>query len=488
MKNKHTVLILLLTVFISGCSKIDQLQDDPNRTTEVTPELLLTNIEISAFNNVGTSAALACRHLAYTDGVNSDQYYNWQRSGFGNYDYLKQVSKMVEEAENNELRIYTSLARFFNSYFIIGLTQTFGDIPYSEAIRATEGTFSPVYDTQEDIYLAVLNDLKSASDELTESEESILGDIIYDGNVLQWRKLINSYYLRVLLSLSAKTGNDQLDVVNRFREIVNNPSRYPLMDSNADNGALLFHNIETNRYPLFQNNGLQTAFYMEKTFVNRLKETEDPRLFSFAEITPNAKKQGLAEDDFNAYEGLRGSAPLDENVQVTVAGDASRIASRYYDDPENEPGLLMSYAELQFILAEAASRGWINGNTDEFYTEGIKASMEFYGIPEADINAYLEKPGAQLDPQNEIESILIQKHIAMFMNTGWQIFYEQRRTGYPEFDVSGGGILNNGRVPKRWMYPSKEQTQNPQNLEAAIKRQYPEGDDINAEMWLLLEE
>ncbi|MBC9798002.1 SusD/RagB family nutrient-binding outer membrane lipoprotein [Sinomicrobium weinanense] len=490
MKNisKPLILIALLSGFLNSCSKMEELQDDPNRTTDATPELILTQLEIQAFNNIGTSAALASRHLVNTDGVNSNQYYNWQRSDFGNYDLLKQVRQMVLEAEEDELSVYTPLARFFNSFFIVGLTQTFGDVPYSEAIRAAEENFTPVYDRQEDIYLIVLDDLKTASDELAKNDETILGDVIYNGDHLKWRKLINSFYLRVLLSLSAKTGNPGLDIAGRFREIADAPSAYPLLASNEDNGALPFHDIEGNRYPLFQNNGLQTAFYMEKTFVDKLKALQDPRLFSFAEITPAAADQGLTANDFEAYNGLKGSVPLDENVQIAVNGNASRINKRYYDQAGNEPSLLMSYSELQFILAEAASRGWIDGDADAYYREGIRASMEFYNIAESAINTYLENPGTQPDPGNEIASILTQKHIAMFMNTGWQIFYEQRRTGYPEFDVSGGGVLNNGKIPKRWMYPSKEETQNGKNLEAAITRQYPEGDNINAEMWLLKEE
>jgi len=74
------------------------------------------------------------------------------------------------------------------------------------------------------------------------------------------------------------------------------------------------------------------------------------------------------------------------------------------------------------------------------------------------------------------------------MNNGWHPFYEQRRTSFPEFNVDGGGVINDGRIPKRWMYPENELINNTGNVTAAIERQFPQGDDINTEMWLLIEE
>lgn len=482
MKKIITIVVLLVVALnLSNCSKIEKLQEDPNRATEGSPELLFTNIEINAFKNVSLSAALACRYLTFVNGVNSNQYYNWQRASFGTYDNLKQVSKMVEEAKISEVEVYQILAKFFNSYFIVDITRTFGDVPYSEAIKATEDIYKPVYDKQKNIYLTVLNDLKSASDALAENNEPILGDIVYNGDKLKWRKLINSYYLRVLMSLSNKTDDPDLNIISRFKEIVNNPTQYPIFESNADNADLPYYDIEDNRYPLYNNNDLQTAYYMEESFVNKLQRLKDPRLFVFADKKPNAS--GAETTTFSAYGGLKGSGDLNENAAKAVAGEASRIAARYYNDPENEPSILMSYWELEFILAEAAARGWIDGSPKVHYKSGIVASFKFYDI--TGVNNYLANPEVQLGNDNKIKKILSQKHIALFLNTGWQIFYEQRRTGYPEFDVSGSGILNGGRVPKRWMYPSSEAINNADNLAEAIDRQFPEGDNINAEMWLI---
>lgn len=481
IKKNITIAMSTLLLICSGCSKTEDLQSDPNRVTEVTPELLLTNIEIEAFSTISLSAALASRQLSYTNGVNSNQYYNWQRSGFGTYDNLKQVSKMVEASAANETEVYQLLGSFFNSYFIVSLTETFGDVPYSEAIQADANNFTPKYDTQKSIYLKVLNDLKATSDALASNEEQLLGDVIYGGNILQWRKLINSYYLRVLMNLSHKEADTDLQLKSRFNEVFSNPGKYPIFESNADNAALLYHNIQGNRYPLQNDNDLQTAYFMEKSFVERLQELEDPRLFAFAEVKPTSS--GNDPMDFSSYGGLYGSGDLNQNTSEAVEGEASRVDPRYFTDPVNEPSLLMGYSELEFILAEASVRSWIESDADIHYKNGIRASMDFYGISEVD--EYLANPLIQLGSSNQIEMIMTQKHISMFLNTGWQAFYEQRRTGFPEFNTDGAGALNSGKIPKRWMYPANEAVNNGDHLTEAINRQFPSGDNINSIMWIL---
>jgi hypothetical protein len=109
--------------------------------------------------------------------------------------------------------------------------------------------------------------------------------------------------------------------------------------------------------------------------------------------------------------------------------------------------------------------------------------MEFYGVPEAEITAYLAHPLVVYDPANGLQMIGVQKHIAFFMNSGWEPFYDQRRTGYPAFAV-GPATQNGGQVPKRWMYPQSETDRNRANLTAAIARQYG-SDDVNGIMWSL---
>lgn len=490
---RHTLLFLLLVVAFASCKKFDDFQLNPNNPTVADPSLLLPAIERSAFSTISSDAALASRHLVYTQSVSNAQYYGWQRSGMG-YGNISQVVKMEQEAARVGKKNYRYLGKFLTSYFIVGMTQTFGDIPYSKMMQAIRfnnvidtAAIRPVYDKQLDIYLGVLEELKIASDSLSATELAVAGDLVYAGNIEKWKKLINSFTLRVLMSLSKKEGTASLNIRQRFNEIVSNPLKYPLFGSNADNGRLPYYDITGNQYPNFNNNSMKTDFYLDSTFVDILQELKDPRLFVFGK--PKPASSNLPVKDFNAYGGLRGSASLAQNTAKRGAGNASQINDRYSYQPVNEPSVLMGYAELQFILAEAVVRGWITGDADAYYKNGIRASLEFSNFNNtystSEINDYLGQSLLTLQKGNEIRQIITQKYISMFMNTGWQPFYEQRRTGFPAFDVTGSGILNNGIIPRRWMYPNDEFTNNRVNVENAVKSQYPDGDNINGVMWIL---
>lgn len=489
--NKITFLLLALTAF-SACKKFEEFQINPNNPTIADPSLLLPAIERTAFSTISTDAALASRYLVYTQSASNAQYYGWQRSGMS-YGNITQVVKMQQEAERMGKKNYKHIGKFFTVYYIVGMTQTFGDIPYSQMMQSiTNGNFTdssairPAYDKQQDIYRNLLDELKKASDSLSTTEVAITGDLVYAGNIQRWKKLINSFSLRVLISLSKKEADATLNIKQRFNEIVSNPDKYPLLSSNADNGRLPYYDITGNQYPYFNNNSMKTDYYLDSTFVDILQDLKDPRLFTFGKPMPSSS---LPAKDFNAYDGLRGSGSLASNTAKRGAGNASQIHDRYAYQAINEPSVLMSYAELQLILAEAVVRGWITGDAETYYKNGIKASLEFSNYDNTytsgDIDAYLAQPVVALQAGSEIKQIITQKYISMFMNTGWQPFYEQRRTGFPTFDVTGSGILNSGMIPKRWMYPSDEFTNNRVNVENAVKSQYPEGDNINGVMWIL---
>ena len=483
MKKIFLTLLVCIAIGQTGCKKFSEFQTDPNKSTSATPDLLLNTIEQSAFQSTSIGAALTCRQMVYTDGASDEQYYGWTRAGFGDYDNLRQVLKMEQAATAQDKPQYMPIAKFFRAWYFLQLTQTFGDIPYSEALKGEDGIYAPAYDKQEDIYLSILNDLKAANDLITAGTEPVLGDIVYNGNMQQWKRAINSLSLRVLLSLSLKVDDARYDIKNRFATIVNNSAQYPIMTGNADNAQLKFYDLVGNRYPYFNNNDMQTAYYMEETFVNLLKEYKDPRLFSFADKAP--KFSALPATDFNAYGGVKGSATVNENSGRTTDGEISKINPRFYNNPVNEPSIALGYAELQFILAEGAVRGWISGSAADYYQQGIRASMSFYNIAPAAIDAYVAQSSVQLPAVNPLQSIITQKYIASFMNSGYQPFYEHRRTGFPNFDVSGDGVLNNKMVPKRWMYPESELRVNQQHNTEAITRQYPQGDNINGVMWLI---
>ena len=482
MKTIKILSIVTVMLCVSACKDFDELQIDPNRPVQAQPGLLLTGIETSVFEVIDVGAMLASRMIVFTDGTADEQYYSWQRNSFDRYDQLRQISKMVEEAERTGLDNYVSLALFLKSVVILEISKVFGDVPYSEAVQAATGVDKPAYDLQQEIYTQVLTDLEQANATLDVDAGLITGDVIYGGDVQKWKKLINSYTLRVLMSLSLKEGNATLNVKNRFKAIVDDPTGHPIFTSNDDNAALFFIDAVNNRYPYLNNNNFKTAYYMEESFVDLLKGLSDPRLFTFADQKPEGV--ALPETDFDAYGGLDGSAPLSTNTNRLVDGEASRADARYYSDPVNEPSVLMGYAELEFTLAEAAARGWITNDPEEHYNNGIRASFDFYNIDTDDQDDYLATPGVTYSAADGVEMIVTQKYINFFLNGAWEPFYNQLRTGFPEFSVDGGGVLNDEQVPKRWMYPQLELQLNTDNVEAAIERQYSD-DNINGVMWLL---
>jgi hypothetical protein len=372
---------------------------------------------------------------------------------------------------------YRGVAKFFRAFHFITLTETFGDVPYTEALNAVEGNVKPEYTLQKDIYAGVLNELEEANN-LLDPLKVLDGDVIYGGDAMKWKKLVNAFRLRVLIHLSKKENDATLNVKQQFQSILNDPAKYPLMESNADNGQIEYNTTAvSNYYPLYQNNSVPSLAALEKRFVTLLKNLNDPRLFVIAEPVT-----GQPAGVFSSYDGV--DAGLTVADQNNASPGASKIARRYIEDPVNEPMLLLGYAEQEFLIAEGIARGWATGNATTHYNNGITASMKYYGISDAQIATYLAQPSVVYNPATAITQIIQQKYIAFFLNSGWEPFFEQRRTGIPVLST-GPGTQNSGQVPKRWIYPQSEYVSNAENVEEAVQRQFNGVDDINGVMWVL---
>jgi len=481
---KHLSIYKYITVFafsiavLSGCKKHEDFQTNPNLPSTATPALLLTRICYSIFYADNTQAAFASRHLTYYERGNSAVDYSWTAGSFENYNILRQVMQMDSLAAQNGQSQYRGLTKFFRALLFSQLTETFGDIPYSQALQATSGNFKPKYDRQEAIYKGLLQELEDANTLLDDSKGKINGDIIYGGVASQWKKLVNAFRLRLLIHLSKKEANTNLNIKSQFQSIISQPAKYPLMTSNADNAQLVFNSsAPDNYYTSYGYLSLSTAVSMEKGFVKILKDRNDPRLFAIAEPV-----SGLPGGDFNSYQGV--DAGLTVSDQQTASANASRIKARYYNDKVNEPLIMLGYAEQEFLIAEAIVRNWISGDAKLHYENGIRASMNFYGISTAQVNSYLTQPLVVFNPATALTQIAYQKYIALFMNSGWEAWMEQRRTGIPTLSV-GPGTFNNGMVPKRWMYPQSEYDYNLGNLTEALQVQFGGTDNVNNVMWLL---
>lgn len=468
----------MLLLLVSACKKHEYYQVNPNLPSVATPALLLTNIAASTFNLWPMDAAFAGRHMTYYERPNVYINYNWSTGSFGAYDILRQVKKMEELATGEIGNNYKGLAKFFRAYHFTSLTETFGDIPYTDALKATDGNVKPKYDAQKDVYIGVLNELEEANALLDPANGVIEGDVIYGGNATKWKKLVNAFRLRVLIHLSKKESDATLNVKGQFQSILSNPAKYPLMTSSLDNGQLIYNTTAvSNYYPLYQNNSIPSLAALEKGFVNLLKSRSDPRLFKIAQPIP-----GQPAGVFSSYDGV--DAGLTVSDQVDASQFASKIAIRYIEDPVNEPMILMGYGEQEFLIAEGIARGWATGVPETHYQNGIIASMNFYGVAAADIQTYLARPDVVYNPANAIPMIITQKYLSFFLNTQWEAFFEQRRTGIPALST-GPGTQNGGQVPKRWTYPQSEFSYNAENVQSAVQTQFAGNDDINKVLWVL---
>lgn len=486
-KMKKILALVLLVVVCASCMNLEEMNIDPNNPTETHPKLLLTNICINAFKR-DVDGMYATKKVIQADGENADQYYKWTRGSFGYYDNLRNVTKMTEEAERIDAQAYIALSKFFRAYYFYELTLRFGDIPYNQALKGeSEEIYDPEYDTQESVFTGILQELNEA-DEILASENSIIdGDIIFNGNGTQWRKLINSFRLKVLITLSNHATLGSLNIATEFSSIANNN---PLMTSLSDNGQLVYLDQQGNRYPQF--NAQWSGYYMDDTFIQRMRERKDPRLFIFATQTNKGKTDGKAINDFSSYEGGDPAAPYSEALKKVSEGTISPINDRFRTDPIVEPTMLMGYAELQQILAEGAVRGWISGDAKQYYENGIRASFSFYEthvteyaqyLDEEAVNNYLIEPMVSFQnattTEEKIELIIMQKYLVTFYQGNWDSFYDHLRTGYPDFRRPEGT-----QVPKRWMYPQGEYDNNGPNVEAAITRQFgTDNDNIQATPW-----
>lgn len=321
------------------------------------------------------------------------------------------------------------------------LTDTYGDIPYSEALRVEEGITSPKYDSQKDVYYGMLAKLAAAQGSFTGASTSSWedGDVLYGGDVAHWRKFANSLRMRMAMRMAqADPAKAQQEFAAAFAA--------GGFTSNGDNAVLHWGTDQPSQNPIYDYyfNQDRYDFVISAAMVDSLQSHDDPRLAIYADVDRNGIYRGLPN----------GSLPADFNLNVP---DYSSIGE-YFLAPD-APSVLMSYAEVLFLQAEAAARGWIGGDPATYYANGIRASMEQYGISNAAITAYLAQPSVAYAG---LPSIYFQKWLALYMNgpEGWA---EQRRTGFPVLTPAVGN-----QIPTRLTYPNQEQLLNQANWQAAI--------------------
>ena len=517
MKYSKIILPVVIAAFIFiGCQeKFEEFERNPNRAEQVSPDLVLRGITADMNNETPWSLVSrwnqfdCCNYNYY-----GDQRYDWTGASLS-YSTLKNVIKMEEEAKragNPDVNPYSALGKFFRAFFFYQMTNLVGDLPMTEALNGL-GNPNPEYDSQKNIYLQVMKWLDESNNDLakliTEGNKTLDGDIYFKNDLKQWQKVVNTFRLRVLLSLSKKDADADLKLKQQFSDILVDKTKYPLMAGMQDNLQYVYSAI--NKYPSNPDNlGFDaTRYNMSATYLNKLVELKDPRAYITAEPATKQLASGKTPADITAYIGANSGEDLAnmsskmsdaENAEYSV-----RSRARYYSSYAAEPNVIIGYAEMCFNIAEAINRGWTAGLAEEWYKKGIKASLGFYGVPTEAAgniaktykglnytinfdfeNSYYQQAAVKYkgDNANGLEQILTQKYLAFFQNSGREAYYNWRRTNVPVF-LTGTGTGNSGVIPKRYQYPSSERTTNGDNWKTTLQNQFGGNDDINGAMWLI---
>jgi hypothetical protein len=502
---KNIILGILSVLLFTSCTKnFREINTDRNNPTAVTSDLLLSGIISSTLNNqVGEAWSignLVVQYNAKIQFVNEDRY-GWAELNsiwnnvYGNYRNLQNIFTQVG---SNTASPYYGVSLILKSWMFSLVADAYGDAPYSQAGKGkTDAAYQPVYDKQEDIYTGILADLKKANEVLATASGPFSGDLIYGGGpsaIIKWRRLANSLRLRYLLRLSK-----QKSVSSEMQAILNDPINNPIFTGNLDNAELKYLAAAPNQWPLYGTRvGSFDEIRLSKTFSDRLTALNDSRIRVFGRPTQNSVTAGtpviqgipnglsdVAALAFNG--GPQNVSRVGYTFACLVCNDPGQAAPI----PDAPRGLLMTYAELQFILAEARQRNFITtGTAATYYNQGIAANFSYwqsvvpaaYNLQIAMPTGYMTQPAVELTGTNTeiLSKIALQKWIALYFN-GLEAWFDWKRTGLPGI-VPGPGNLNNNLVPVRFIYPISEQALNATNRAAAVQRQG--ADNINTRTWI----
>jgi hypothetical protein len=521
-KYMQNVWVLIVVVALcSGCKKsFQELYENPNKPTNVPPSLLLNSIMNSMLEAPGGQLDRTNQYQLQNNSYFGNNQYNFG-AGSNLYPTLTDVTNMEIAALSTgaaSLNPYHALGKFFRAYFFTKMSLQMGDLPMSEALRGDQ-LLTPKYDSQKTIFMNSLALLDQANTDLAaliaQNNTTLTGDMYFSNNLLAWQRVVNTYQLRLLIHLSKKTADADLQVAQRFAQIIGDPVKYPVFLSTTNDLKYTWLN-PTNRYPLnretFANGALNNS---ADTYVSLLTSKRDPRVFVTTDPAPGLVTAGGSPTDFASFQG--GDIGLDMGVLASQngGGKLSYINRyRYYSGYTGETTAIISYTEMCFNIAEAISRGWLArgplGDAEAYYNAGIKSSMAFYGIPEngtmhvfslplgvpvsgpyvdntvtVNYNNFYAQPSVKYAGNNEagIRQIIEQKYVAFYLNSGLEPYFNWRRTGYPTFKT-GVGTGNNGKIALRYKYFAAEQSANTANYNAAIA-QYNNVDDVNGIMWIL---
>lgn len=450
---KLILFFTIVTFVVSGCDLVSN--EDPNVPSQGPPTQLLSNAMLSlpelSSSPQGEYNAQYLSELIYIDGSlyqeETTSFYSWYQGPLVN----------LKTAQNNATTAnQAAVAKILKAYYFWNITDRWGDIPYSEALNGRDD-FTPVYDTQQDIYDSLFVELKTAADQL-EPSGSLENDIMYDGDMEKWRKLSNTLRLLMAVRLSEvdadKAAQEAQDALNDG-----------IMTSNDDNFVFQHLASENNENYWYDQVVRQSREWwaLSEGLVGLMKPVDDPRLAVYGD-------PAISSGEF---------------IGLTFGtSDESQISAQDYSllgvdiHEQDAPVYLVTYAEALFAKAEAAKRNWITESAETSYNQAVQNSIQQWTDGVSDGDNFINQPEIAYDPANGLEQIVTQRYVHLFMH-GYQAWALYRRTGYPDIMESPRGR----DVPLRQSYASGEALNNTENYNEAVKRQFDGENTLYGRLW-----
>ena len=443
MKVIYGTMIAVTLIVFQSCTKFDDFgrtNQNPNATTEPITSALLTNA-LSGLGNtvwgngITISGGLYAQYFSETQYTEASRYVKpvFNMDGFYagamydlqniiNYNSNPETAPLAAANGSNANQI--AIARIVKAYYFWIITDTYGDIPYFEALKG-EGNLT--YDKQSDIYPALINELKQAVDQF-DAGATVRGDILYGGNVTRWKKFANS--MRALMALRMSKVNATLGKTEFAAALSHSAG---VIELNTDNAAMVAPGGVFN-HPLYQYYAItqRDDYAVSKTIYDFLNANADARAAAFGSSTIGFP-YGLTRDQAVAF------ATANANY-ARLLHPSKRTAT--------SPIVIIGAAHVYLARAEAAQLGWTAENAANMYSLGIQRSWEEWGVySAAAFTAYMALPAVSLAAGNALQKIQLQQWIAWFPN-GTQGWANWRRTGVPALTPApGAGLPIVRRVP-----------------------------------------
>lgn len=467
---RKPIILVLLLALVWGCDDFGNMNVDPNNPSDPQTSQLLTEAQRGINAHIGaTTPTLYVQYISETQYTDASRYslatFNfdyWYTEPLANLQTIIDLNSDEETAGevlaggSNANQI--AAARILRAYFFHTITDRWGNIPYSEALQG-QGELRPTYDSQDDIYNDVLNELDEAVGQMDEGP-GVNGDILFSGDMDKWREFANSLRMRIAMRMA---DVDESTAQQHFEDAANDGYI-------SENVMYPYLAEQNNQNPWYARFETRTDYAISEPLADTMKSYGDYRLLSFALPAPDEDDGNGTVDGFDEVVGMpygdasAGDIPNSE-ISFPVYAD--------YDvnDQQNRPLPILTMAEVHFLLAEALERGWsVSGTAQGHYEAGIEASWDQWNRDE-DVTAYYNQPGIAYGDRSWQEQIGYEKWVALFP-LGYEAWAEWRRLDEPQLWPLVSPPLNeSGQTPVRHGYPPQEGELNGENYENAIQSQ-----------------